>query len=88
MELHTPQSLLSVHGFADYPHRPGALRRYVMAFVERLREAHQRSLDREKLMSMSERDLADIGLVRADVVSAYHGAPWPFQNTRGGRGND
>lgn len=87
MEFHTAHSLLRVHGLSDIPRRPNALRRRFDAFLDRMREAAQRHLDRERLMAMSERELADIGLLRADLIAADSRAAWPFGRKSGGPAN-
>jgi hypothetical protein len=80
MELRTSQSLLRIHRLSDNPQRPGALRRQLAAFLERLREPVEPRrtvdndngrfsdpLDHPALKAMSGRELADIPFARLAV---------------------
>jgi len=87
MEFHTAQSLRLVHGLDLGSRRPSPFRRWLRALVERARQSARRSDDRELLMAKSPRDLADIGLTRADVVAAYHGGSRWFGSKRAGGRN-
>lgn len=74
MEFHTAHSLSRIHGLDFMPRRRplraqlGAL---IEGVIERLRAAARRHADRQRLFAMSERELADIGLTRCDVVAAF-----------------
>lgn len=82
MEFHTAHSLSRIHGLDLLPRqrslraRLGAL---IEGAIERLRAAARRHTDRQRLFAMSERELADIGLTRCDVVAAFSRGGQPLR---------
>jgi len=73
MEMHTPQSLYAIHGLDGRPRRRSVLRRCLSIIARRIRESKRRGRDDKMLMAMSDRDLRDIGLTRADLSTIRHG---------------
>lgn len=78
MEMHTPQSLRAIHGLDVRPRRrSSALRRWLSHMARRIRETNRRRRNDKMLMTMSDRDLGDIGLSRADLSAIRHGRRRP-----------
>jgi len=73
MEMQTREALKALLGIeTDYRRRSG-LRAWAAGMLERLGRAAARRRDYAILMRKSERELADIGLTRADVIAARYG---------------
>ena len=70
MELHTPDSLRSIHGLDIGPRRKSRLWRWIEDLIARLLEAGRRRADYERLLEMSDRELRDIGISRSDAIGA------------------
>jgi len=75
MEFHTSTSLRSVHGLDVAAERPLGIRSWIGAIIAHFRDAARKRRDYQRLLSMSDAELRDIGVTRTDVLCAYHGGP-------------
>ena len=83
MEMHTRASLHAIHGIDGRVRAPFSFRAWLSKVVKRIREAERRQRDYELLMRMSDHELSDIGMTRADVYAFQHGWRPTRRNNRG-----
>lgn len=70
MEMHTARSLREIHGIEIEPRPARTLGQRVHALLDWVAERERDYRDGQRLLEMTDRELADIGLTRADVL--YH----------------
>ncbi len=84
MEMHTRESLRAIHGIDGAARDPFSVGAWLSRVAKRMREAARRRRDHAILLEKSDRDLADIGLTRGDVLhAARHGGKLARRSDRG-----